>query len=105
MKQFALLQFVIVVSIMTSQINRQVRLEARPNGIPQPDHFEIVAAELPEIADNQVVVRIEYPSVEAGHWLGVHCGMFRRWRHASVTTASRYIETDVEARWKLVNII
>ena len=49
---------------MTSQINHQVRLKARPNGIPQSDHFEIVAAELPEIADNQILVRNEYLSVE-----------------------------------------
>ena len=49
---------------MTSQINRQVRLKARPNGIPQPDHFEIVDTKLPEIADNQVLVRNEYLSVE-----------------------------------------
>ena len=49
---------------MTSQINRQVRLKARANGIPQPDHFEIVDTKLPEIADNQVLVRNEYLSVE-----------------------------------------
>ena len=49
---------------MTSQINHQVRLKARPNGIPQSDHFEIVAAELPEIADNQILARNEYLSVE-----------------------------------------
>ena len=49
---------------MTSQINRQVRLKARPNGIPQPDHFEIADTKLPEIADNQVLVRNEYLSVE-----------------------------------------
>jgi NADPH-dependent curcumin reductase len=49
---------------MTSQINRQVRLKARPDGIPQADHFEIVAAALPEIADRQFLVRNEYLSVE-----------------------------------------
>ncbi len=49
---------------MTSLINRQVRLKTRPNGIPQPDHFEIVDAALPEIADRHVVVRNEYLSVE-----------------------------------------
>ena len=54
-------------------------IAARPNGIPQPNHFEIVAAELPEIADNQVVVRNEYLSVEPAIGLGVYCGMFRRW--------------------------
>jgi hypothetical protein len=51
-EQFPLLQFCNSSSGMTSQINRQVRLKARPNGIPQPAHFEIVAAKPPEIADN-----------------------------------------------------
>jgi NADPH-dependent curcumin reductase len=49
---------------MTSQINRRVRLKSRPNGIPQADHFEIVAAALPEIAERQIMVRNEYLSVD-----------------------------------------
>ena len=49
---------------MTPPINRQVRLKSRPNGIPQSEHFEIVATALPEIADKQFVVRNEYLSVE-----------------------------------------
>jgi NADPH-dependent curcumin reductase CurA len=49
---------------MIPTINRQVRLKLRPNGIPQSDHFEIVAAALPEIADKQFMVRNEYLSVE-----------------------------------------
>jgi NADPH-dependent curcumin reductase CurA len=31
--------------------NRQVRLKARPEGIPQAQHFEIAAAPLPEVGD------------------------------------------------------
>ena len=50
--------------IMTPRINRQVRLKARPNGIPQASHFEIVATAAPEIADGQFLVRNEYLSVE-----------------------------------------
>lgn len=49
---------------MTPQVNRQVRLKARPNGIPQSSHFEIVATALPEIADRQFLVSNEYLSVE-----------------------------------------
>jgi NADPH-dependent curcumin reductase len=44
--------------------NRQVRLKARPTGIPQAEHFEIVEAPLAEPADGQVVVRNLYLSVE-----------------------------------------
>ncbi len=45
-------------------VNRQVRLKARPNGIPQAEHFEIVEATVPEIADGEVLVRNHYLSVE-----------------------------------------
>jgi NADPH-dependent curcumin reductase CurA len=49
---------------MKAQDNRQVRLKSRPPGIPQADHFEIVTAPLPDIADRQFLVRNEYLSVE-----------------------------------------
>jgi len=49
---------------MTSPLNRQVRLKARPDGIPQAEHFEIVDAPLPTVADGQVLVRNLYLSVE-----------------------------------------
>jgi hypothetical protein len=49
---------------MVAQTNRQVRLKARPNGIPQAEHFEIVTAAIPEIADRQFLVRNEFLSVE-----------------------------------------
>ena len=49
---------------MSTQVNRQVRLKARPAGIPQAEHFEIVSAPPPEIADRQFLVRNEYLSVE-----------------------------------------
>jgi NADPH-dependent curcumin reductase CurA len=44
--------------------NRQVRLKARPTGIPEASHFEIVAAPIPEPAQGQVLVRNLYLSVD-----------------------------------------
>lgn len=49
---------------MTTTTNRQVRLKARPEGIPQEEHFEIVDAPIPEPADGQIVVRNIYLAVE-----------------------------------------
>lgn len=49
---------------MPPQINRQVRLKARPNGIPQAEHFEIVNAPLPDLSNRQFLVRNEFLSVE-----------------------------------------
>ena len=46
------------------RVNRQVRLRARPNGIPQADHFEIVTAPLSEIGERQFLIRNEFLSVE-----------------------------------------
>ena len=47
-----------------SAANRQVRLRARPEGIPQAEHFEIVEAPVPELSDRQFLVRNEFLSVE-----------------------------------------
>jgi NADPH-dependent curcumin reductase CurA len=44
--------------------NRQVRLTSRPSGIPRAEHFEIVDAPVPEVADGQVLVRNIYLSVD-----------------------------------------
>jgi NADPH-dependent curcumin reductase CurA len=49
---------------MAPKRNRQVRLKSRPNGIPQAEHFDIVEAEVPELAVGQILVRNEYLSVE-----------------------------------------
>jgi NADPH-dependent curcumin reductase CurA len=49
---------------MKNDVNRQVRLKARPAGIPQAEHFELVEAAMPEPADGQVLVRNLYLSVE-----------------------------------------
>lgn len=44
--------------------NRQVRLKARPQGIPQAEHFEIVEAPVAEPGEGQVLIRNIYLSVE-----------------------------------------
>jgi NADPH-dependent curcumin reductase CurA len=49
---------------MKNDVNRQVRLKARPTGIPQAEHFELAEAALPAIGDGQVLVRNLYLSVE-----------------------------------------
>ncbi len=49
---------------MLPTINRQIRLRARPNGIPQAEHFELAEAPVPELRDGQFLVRNEYLSVE-----------------------------------------
>jgi NADPH-dependent curcumin reductase CurA len=49
---------------MAATRNRQVRLRARPDGIPQSEHFEIVEAPVSELSDRQFLVRNEFLSVE-----------------------------------------
>lgn len=49
---------------MKAQINRQVRLKYRPIGIPEAEHFEIVEAPVPDLAEGQVLVRNIYLSVD-----------------------------------------
>jgi hypothetical protein len=49
---------------MTPQVNRQVRLKARPTAIPEAAHFEIVSAPVPELQAGQVLVRNRYLSVD-----------------------------------------
>jgi NADPH-dependent curcumin reductase CurA len=49
---------------MTPTRSRQVRLKSRPDGIPQAEHFELVAAPLPELRDGQFLVRNAFLSVD-----------------------------------------
>lgn len=49
---------------MVQRANRQVRLKSRPSGIPGAEHFEIVEAPVPALADGQVLVRNIYLSVD-----------------------------------------
>ena len=47
-----------------AEVNQQVRLKARPDGIPQAAHFEIVESVVPAIGDGQFLVRNRFLSVE-----------------------------------------
>ena len=47
-----------------NDINRQVRLIARPTGIPQPEHFALGEGPVPRLRDGQVLVRNIFLSVE-----------------------------------------
>lgn len=49
---------------MAPSVNRQVRLRARPDGIPQAEHFEIVAAPVPEPGTGEFLVRNDFLSVD-----------------------------------------
>ncbi|HEY6979670.1 MAG TPA: NADP-dependent oxidoreductase [Reyranella sp.] len=49
---------------MRNDVNRQVLLKARPSGIPQAEHFELVRRPLPVPAEGQVLVRNIYLSVD-----------------------------------------
>lgn len=49
---------------MQNHINQQVRLKSRPTGIPQAEHFEIVATPVPGPADGEVLVRNIFLSVD-----------------------------------------
>jgi NADPH-dependent curcumin reductase CurA len=44
--------------------NRQVRLKSRPTGIPQAQHFEIVAAPVRDLRDGEFLVRNDFLSVD-----------------------------------------
>ena len=49
---------------MTPPLNRQVRLKARPDGIPQAEHFELATAPVPELRDGEILVRNDFLSVD-----------------------------------------
>ena len=49
---------------MKNDVNRQVLLKARPAGIPQAEHFDLVERPLPVPGDGQVLVRNLYLSVD-----------------------------------------
>lgn len=64
---------------MHQRINRQVRLKSRPAGIPEAEHFEILAVPVPELGDGQVLVRNIYLSVDPA---------MRGWVNAAVAKTS-----------------
>jgi NADPH-dependent curcumin reductase CurA len=47
-----------------SSINRQIYLKSRPNGIPQPEDFAIREASIPDIGENQFLIRNEFLSAD-----------------------------------------
>lgn len=49
---------------MTNTQNRQMRLVARPSGVPQPEHFALVSSPLQQPADGEFLVRNHYLSVD-----------------------------------------
>ena len=49
---------------MGEEINRQVLLASRPDGVPQATHFRIVESALPPLGPGQVLVRNQWLSVE-----------------------------------------
>ena len=53
-----------IPALSPSTINRQVRLIARPEGIPQAHHFALAEAAIPEPAEGQFRVRNIYLSVD-----------------------------------------
>lgn len=50
--------------MQNAQVNRQILLKSRPEGIPQAEHFEIVTTPIPEVAAGEFLVRNEFLSVE-----------------------------------------
>ena len=45
-------------------LGREIRLRARPLGEPGPEHFELVEAEVPRLAEGQLLVRNRWMSVD-----------------------------------------
>jgi len=81
-------------------VNHQVRLKARPAGIPQARDFEVVAAPMPEPRDGQFLVRNLYLSVDpamrgwvsavANYSKPVEIGEVMRSRDVGAVIASRH---------------
>jgi NADPH-dependent curcumin reductase CurA len=49
---------------MTADINRQIVLKSRPEGMPGPDNFELVQGPVPAPGDGEVVTRTHYLSLD-----------------------------------------
>jgi len=49
---------------MAPPLNRQVRLKARPDSIPQAEHFELATAPVPDLQDGEILVRNDFLSVD-----------------------------------------
>ena len=85
---------------MAAKANQQVRLRSRPSGIPQAEHFEVVATPMPEPRDGQFLVRNLYLSVDpamrgwvsavANYSKPVEIGEVMRSRNVGEVVASRH---------------
>ena len=90
---------------MLPKQNRQVRLKARPEEIPQAQHFEIAAAPVPEVGEGQFLVRNRYLSVDpamrgwvsavANYSKPVEIGEVMRSRDVGEVIASRHADYRV----------
>lgn len=49
---------------MSAAVNRQIVLEARPNGLPGPDNFALVEGEVPRPGPGQALIRTLYLSID-----------------------------------------
>ena len=49
---------------MNTEVNRQVQLEARPNGFPKDTDFRVVEAEIPRPGEDQMLCRTIYLSLD-----------------------------------------
>jgi len=49
---------------MATRLSREVRLKARPEAIPQAEHFEIVSVPVPDVPEGRFLVRNLYLAVE-----------------------------------------
>ena len=47
-----------------AEVSREIRLGARPSGVPDESVFELAEVEVPEPADGEIVVRNAYFSVD-----------------------------------------
>jgi NADPH-dependent curcumin reductase CurA len=93
---------------MLPKQNRQVRLKARPEGIPQAQHFEIASAPVPEVGEGHFLVRNLYLSVDpamrgwvsavANYSKPVEIGEVMRSRDVGEVVASRHPQHRVGDR-------
>lgn len=92
--------------------NRQVRVAARPTGIPQAEHFEIAEVAMARVSDGAILVRNRYLSVEPAMrgWLAnqsnysapVPIGSVMRALAVGIVVESRhpaYVEGDAVLGW------
>ena len=49
---------------MSALENRQIRLIARPSGLPKRSDFELACVPVPEPGDGEVLVRVQYVSLD-----------------------------------------